>query len=79
MKLSILSLRGVEFEETVSSLNVATESGEVTVLDHHRPMISLLKKGVARIIAGDGARREFTLQSGFLEVGSGNSVRMLIR
>lgn len=77
MKLSIISLKGAEFEGEISSLNLKTTSGEITVLDNHRPLITQLAKGQAVIIKEDGEKFCFDIESGFLEVGERNQVNLL--
>jgi len=78
MKLSVKSLKGVEFEGGAVSLNIKTASGEITVLDHHRPLVTLLAKGEAVIkTPGDGEKR-VAVDGGFLEVEDTNSVTVLI-
>lgn len=78
MKLTIYSLKGAEFIEEAKAFVVKTKSGEITVLDHHRPLISALEKGKARIIKPDGAIIEKEINSGFLEVMPGSRVDVLI-
>lgn len=78
MNLTIFSLKGIEFQEEVAGFNVKTQSGEITVLDNHRPLITLLKKGTAKIIKRDGAFIAKEINSGFLEVMRGSKVDALI-
>ena len=78
MQLSIISLKGVEFDEEISSVNLRTTSGEITVLDNHRPLITELKKGKASITKKSGEKLNFDIESGFLEVGEKNQASLLI-
>ncbi|MDO8574427.1 MAG: hypothetical protein Q7R86_02270 [bacterium] len=78
MELKILSLRGIEYEGKINSLNIGTTSGEITVLDYHRPLITILKKGTAIIKDVKDKRTELKIDSGFLEVGPDNQVNVLI-
>ena len=59
-------------------MNCKTRTGEITILDHHRPLISVLKEGTMKII--DKAEKEhyIPIRSGFLEVRSGNEARFLV-
>ncbi len=77
MRITIASLKGVQFEGQAASLNVNTASGEITVLDNHRPLLTLLKPGA--VIIGDrrGTRRELEIRGGFLEVGLKNELYLL--
>lgn len=78
MKLAIYSLKKVLFEGEAESINCKTESGEITILDHHRPLISMLKKGTIKIL--DTSKREHYLPvaNGFLEVNSENRAKMIV-
>ncbi|MBI2610085.1 F0F1 ATP synthase subunit epsilon [Candidatus Giovannonibacteria bacterium] len=72
MKLTILSLKGKEFEGSIKAFNVKTQSGEITVLDNHLPIVTLLKKGTAVITKSDGSKENFQINSGFLELSENN-------
>ena len=78
MQLTIYSLKGIEFQGEAEALNVKTQSGEITVLDNHRPLITLLKKGTAKIIKRGGNVEKIDINSGFLEVQPGSLVDALI-
>ena len=77
MKLNIISLKGLEFEGDISSLNLKTTSGEITVLNNHRPLITALKKGEVVVIKEGGNKLNFNIESGFLEIGEGNRATIL--
>ncbi|MDO8496680.1 MAG: F0F1 ATP synthase subunit epsilon [bacterium] len=77
MKLSITSLKGLEFDGEVVSVNLKTTSGEITVLDNHRPLITALTKGEAVVIKKDGDKLNFNIESGFLEVSGDNQATLL--
>ena len=78
MKLQVVSLKGVEFEGEVSSVNLMTTSGEITVLDNHQPLITQLTNGQAIVTKKDGETLNLDILSGFLEVGMENRVSILI-
>lgn len=78
MKLSIYSLRKVLFEGEAISLNCQTESGEITVLDNHRPLVSALRPGTTKIIDKNGKEHYINISSGFLEVNSSNETRLIV-
>lgn len=48
MHLSIYSLRETIFEGEVTSVSVPTPLGEMTMLDHHIPMVSAVSPGEIR-------------------------------
>ena len=77
MQIKIISLRGVQFEGEAVGLNVKTTSGEITILDHHRPIISSLIRGAAVIIGKDGNRQKMPIESGFLEMDRKNNLTVL--
>ena len=77
MKLKILSLKGTEFDGEAKGVNIKTTAGEITVLDNHLPLISVLEKGRA-IIFLDQGRQELFINSGFLEVEPCNRAMLLI-
>jgi F-type H+-transporting ATPase subunit epsilon len=77
MKLNVISLKDLEFDGEVSSLNLKTTSGEITVLDNHRPLITALKKGEAVVIKKGGDKLSFNIESGFLEIGEDNRATIL--
>ncbi len=77
MKLLVYSLKGIEFEGEILSFNVKTRSGEITILNHHRPLITLLEKGEAKIGLEDGAKKKLEISSGFLEMDGKNNLSVL--
>lgn len=77
MRLTIASLKGIQFEGQAASLNVKTASGEITVLDHHRPLITVLKSGPVIIKDWSGETTRLEIRGGFLEVGQKNELYLL--
>ena len=78
MKLSIYSLKNILFQGNASSLNCKTVMGEITVLDNHETLITVLSAGVAKIIDENKKEQFFEIKSGFLEVKPGNEVRCIV-
>ncbi len=78
MHASIYSLKKTLFEGEVVSLNCKTSSGEITVLDHHRPLISILEQGTITIIDAEKKEHFFQVNSGFLEVTSENKLKLIV-
>lgn len=78
MKISIYSLRKILYEGEIESLNCKTASGEITVLAHHRPLISMLKAGSLKIVDKEKKEHYIPASSGFLEVNSGNSAKLIM-
>ena len=78
MFLKVISLKGIKYECAASSLNIKTQSGEITILENHRPLITLLKKGVAVITDDKNQKTELEINSGFLEIAPENKISVLI-
>jgi len=84
MKLSIYSLKNILFQGSATSLNCQTVMGEITVLDNHEALISVLSAGVVKIIDENKREQNFPIKSGFLEVlpaqagKPGNEVRCIV-
>ncbi len=78
MRLSVFSLKKVLFEGEAEAVNAQTASGEITILDHHRPLISMLKSGTLRITDRKKQDHFIPVSSGFLEVNPENQVRFLV-
>jgi F-type H+-transporting ATPase subunit epsilon len=68
MKLFIYKLGGTVFEGEASSVNMPTETGQITVLPHHIPLITALDKGIIKAKI-NGSIQEFPLTKGFAEIG----------
>ncbi|MEK7616092.1 MAG: F0F1 ATP synthase subunit epsilon [Patescibacteria group bacterium] len=78
MYLTVTSLKGIEYEGEIKSLNIKTTSGEITILDHHRPLVTVLEKGTAYIVDSKENKKTLEIKSGFLEVSPENKVNVLI-
>ena len=78
MTLGVYSLQKVLFQGRASSVNCRTRTGEITILDHHEPLISILERGIMKIVAENQKEHYIPVSSGFLEVRSGNEARFLI-
>ena len=78
MKLSVYSLKKVLYDGEIESLNCKTKSGDITVLDHHEPLISALEAGPLKIIDKEKKEHYIPVSNGFLEIGSGNRVKLIV-
>ena len=56
MRISIYSLKKVLFDGEAESINCETASGQITVLNGHRPLISMLTKGTLKITCTERSR-----------------------
>jgi F-type H+-transporting ATPase subunit epsilon len=75
LTVSVISPERVLFEGTVDSVVAPAFDGEVGILPHHAPMMTLLGKGELRLGDG-GAAGRFQIEGGFLQVLS-DSVRVV--
>jgi len=78
MKLGIYSLNKILFQGEAKELNCKTAMGEITVLNHHLPLITMVTKGKIKVIDERNKEHFFESTSGFLEVQPGNSARMIV-
>jgi F-type H+-transporting ATPase subunit epsilon len=78
MKLGVYSLQKVLFQGDAKSVSCNTRSGEITILDHHEPLISLLAEGTIKIIDTEGKEVYIPVSSGFLEVDFGSQAKILV-
>lgn len=76
LTLKIVTPERIVFEDTVDSISVMTDLGEVTILPNHTPLVSNLRAGELRVKKND---KEYFLvaSTGFLEVRPGNQVVIL--
>ena len=77
LHVSIVTPEGVAYDDVVTQITVPTESGEVTILANHVPMVSAMKAGELIFVKQDGARVPLAVSQGVLEVRSGNKVVVL--
>lgn len=78
MKLSIYSLKKVLYQGQTKQFNCKTAVGEITVLDNHKPLISVLTPGVVKIQDQEAKDHYFQITGGFLEIKSTNESRILV-
>ncbi len=78
MKLGVYSLQKVLFQGDAKSVNCNTRSGEITILDDHEPLISILEKGTIVIVDKEGQEWYIPVSSGFLEVDKGSQAKILV-
>ncbi len=78
MQIGIYSLEKVLYHGEAREVNCVTKSGEITILDHHEPLISVLAKGVMKGVDEGNREHYFSVGSGFLEVNSRNQAKILV-
>jgi ATP synthase F1 epsilon subunit len=78
MKLGVYSLQKALYQGEAELVNCQTETGEITILNDHRPLISILKRGVMKIVDDGHKEHYIPVASGFLEVRAGNEAKFLV-
>ncbi len=66
LKLKIITPKKVVLEEEIISATLPTEEGEITILEKHMPLFSLIKEGIVKIKKTDG-EDYFAIGGGYLE------------
>lgn len=81
MRLQLITLQGVQFDEEAYSVTLPTMAGEIGIMAHHEPLLSALKPGVLTIKrkAGDPDHHleHYATYGGIVEVAN-NQVRVLV-
>ena len=77
MKLSVYSLKKVLFEGEAKSLTVKSVGGELTILDNHLPLITMLQAGPVIVSDKTGLVTKIDVSAGFLEVKPNSEVKIL--
>lgn len=78
MKLGVYTIDGALFEGEVKKIIAKTATGEITVLDGHIPLISLLRGPAIALIDKNNKEVNIPVSSGFLEVKPLNETAILI-
>ena len=68
LKLEIVTPEKRVVDETVDSMTIPTQSGEIGILPAHAPLISELKSGILTYTKGSVTNR-MMVSGGFVEVG----------
>lgn len=75
LSVSVISPEKILFEGEAESVVAPAYDGEVGILPHHAPMVTLLGKGILRLGEGGRAGR-FAVSGGFVQVVD-NKVRVV--
>ncbi len=77
----LVALSGVKFDDDVSEVVLPTLDGQIGVLDHHMPLVSVATNGAIAVRRNpkdsDDQRDFFATNGGVIEV-SDNSLRVLV-
>ncbi len=78
MNLVILTPEKEIFSGAVNSVKVPGILGQFEILNGHAPIVSALTEGIVRVIDDKGARMNYAIAKGFIEVLNGE-VALLVR
>ncbi len=76
LSLKIVTPERIVYEDSVDSVSVMTQTGEITVLANHASIVTTLRAGEMRI-RKNGEEFYLAASTGFLEVHPGNHVVIL--
>ncbi|MBI4433901.1 ATP synthase F1 subunit epsilon [Candidatus Uhrbacteria bacterium] len=76
LQLSIITPEQTVFSGTVEQVTLRTTDGEITVLPHHQPLVSVLAPGELRFRSA-GKEIPMSIAGGFVEVFPGSRVAVL--
>ncbi len=77
MSLRIVTPEKVVYQSFADSISIPTESGEITILPHHKELVTLAKPGILTLRL-DGKDNYFAVTRGVLQIGGDNSVTLLV-
>lgn len=77
MKFAIYTLQSTLFEGEVTRIIVPTSRGEITVLPHHLPLVTIVARGMVRATLLNGEERAISLEGGVCEIRPASEVIVL--
>ncbi|HSX32735.1 MAG TPA: ATP synthase F1 subunit epsilon [Candidatus Saccharimonadales bacterium] len=81
MKLQLVSLTGIKYDDEAYEVVIPTAEGAIAVYDGHMPLVSLAVPGLLSVRKqksdSDSARQEFASAGGVVEIDS-TTVRILV-
>lgn len=77
MKLTVAKVDEVLFKGEAASLSCKGDSGDLTILPHHAPLVTPLKKGELKIVDAEGKETRIFAESGILEVANNEATVIL--
>ncbi len=76
MLLKIVTPDGITYESEIDQVSLPTQTGEITVLPQHIPLVSVLKAGEVRI-QKNGQQVELAVSGGVVEIRPKNEIYIL--
>lgn len=77
LQLTVSRVDGPIFQGEVISVTLPGIAGEMTILAHHTPLISPLKKGTITIVKVGGEKEVIEIESGTLEISQNNATILI--
>jgi F-type H+-transporting ATPase subunit epsilon len=68
IKFELVTPERVVLRDTAVSISVPTQSGEITILPDHIPLVSIMSLGVIELRREDGSSEVMSVAGGFVEV-----------
>lgn len=68
IQFEIVTPERIVLKEQVTQATIPTKAGEITVLPHHIPLVSILKPGTIELRTAAGQREIVAVSKGFIEV-----------
>ncbi|MFZ2523195.1 MAG: ATP synthase F1 subunit epsilon [Minisyncoccia bacterium] len=68
LKLKIITPERAVYQDEVSGIVIPTESGQVTILPNHQPLVTIAKTGEIKVTRKDKSILPMAISSGILEV-----------
>lgn len=75
--LFIATIDKVLFSGQARGVVCPGSDGELTILAHHTPLVTTLKKGTVRVLMPDDKEEVFPIEKGILEVAGNKTVILL--
>ena len=77
MKLSIYSIKQTILETAAEKVTMPTPRGEITVLDNHIPLVTLVKSGTISYYTSQNQWQKIAFAGGVAEIRPGSEVVLL--
>lgn len=76
MKLYIYTLDKILYEGDSDIVTIPSETGELSILPNHAPIVTSLKKGTITVKTGDSSKT-FPIESGFAQINQGQTILLV--
>jgi len=77
MKVEVLTPKKVELETEARAVILPTMAGEISILNHHVPLITVLKKGTIMVLGANG-ETPIEIDGGIAEIVA-NKITILLK